>query len=135
MKKYLLALFIILALPTLCFAGTPHYVDATSGSDSNTGLSHAQAWQTLSKVNSYPSFATGDDVYLLCGETWSNERITVDWTGTSGDTVVIGAYHYDSGEVHTVSGNKPIIQGTIDGTDYGNPPLNYALVEVRNGDD
>ena len=33
-------------------ANTSYYVDATNGSDSNTGLSHAQAWKTLSKVNS-----------------------------------------------------------------------------------
>ena len=42
--------------------GATYYVKNT-GSDSNTGLSDGQAWQTISKVNSTVS-GTGDDVYF-----------------------------------------------------------------------
>jgi hypothetical protein len=89
-----------------------YYVDATNGNDSNTGRSHLQAWRTLGKVNSSVS-GIGDDVYLLCGETWNKQQITVDWAGTQSDKVTIGSYYMDGDEsiVGVNRDGKPIIDG------------------------
>ena len=117
-------------------ANTSYYVDATRGGDFNTGRSHAQAWKTIAKVGSF-SFASGDNVYFLCGETWSGERLGVDWAGTEADPVVIGAYYMD-GATETVGVNgdgKPIIQGTLVDANNKYPSKNYGLIDVRNGED
>ena len=108
MKKILIILlFCLSAAPA--FAGNVYYVDATSGNNSNTGLSDAQAWADFTNVT---SLATGSDVYLKCGETWSQKKLRVNWTGTSGDRVVIGAYYMDGSETVGVNGDgRPIIDG------------------------
>ncbi len=85
-----------------------YYVDATGGNDTNNGQSDATAWRTISKVNNY-SFQTGDDVYFKCGETWEEQALFVDWSGTEDNRVVIGAYYGDG--VIGVSGNKPVFDG------------------------
>jgi len=88
-----------------------YYVNATGGDDNHNGQSDVTAWRTISKVNNY-SFQAGDDVYLKCGGTWTEEYLRVDWAGTSGNRVVIGAYYMDEGsEIIGVSGNKPVIDG------------------------
>jgi hypothetical protein len=111
MRRYLflhLILLLVLVLTATAQAAT-YYVKAT-GNDSNTGLSDAQAWKTLSKVNNF-NFATGDDVYLRCGDTWQ-QALTIDWSGTAANRVVVGAY-YLNGSVETigVSGSRPILDG------------------------
>jgi len=132
--KFLLynSFFILFLFNSVWAANTSYYVAATSGNDSNTGLSHAQAWKTLSKVNSF-SFSSGDNVYLLCGETWSSERLTTDWSGTVEDNVVIGAYYMDGG-VETVGVNgdgKPIIDGQ---TTYPTSNLEALISTSQNVD-
>lgn len=106
--------FVLFLFHPVWAANTSYYVDATRGRDSNTGLSHAQAWQTLSKVNN-SLFNSGDNVYLLCGETWIGQQIIVDWSGTAEDNVIIGAYYMDDGsETVGVNGDgRPIIDGKI----------------------
>ena len=78
------------------------------GSDSNTGLSDAQAWATISKVNGH-SFQTGDNVFFKCGGAWTGRQLRIDWGGNASNRVTIGAYH-GSGTIG-VSGNKPVIDG------------------------
>ena len=74
--------FVLFLFHPVWAANTSYYVDATMGSDSNTGLSHAQAWQTLSKINK-SSFNSRVNVYLLCGKVWAVQQIIVDWSGTA----------------------------------------------------
>lgn len=135
-RLYLLIVLAIIAMPCGAWgANTSYYVDATSGNDINSGLSNAQAWKTISKVNSFPSFASGDNVYFKCGETWTfsaNEKLTVDWSGTSGDPVVIGAYYMaGSTEVHGVSGNRPVFDGNYIAP--STPPTSsyFGLIQVK----
>jgi len=89
--------------------GTSYFVKPASegGSDSNTGLSDAQAWATINKVNSH-SFQTGENVFFKCGGTWGKPLI-IDWFGTADNRVVVGAY-YGDGNIG-VSGNKPVFDG------------------------
>lgn len=111
---------------------TIYYVDGTSGSDSNTGLSDAQAWKTIGKVNG-SSFSTSDQIYLKCGTTFTDAALTIDWSGTSGNRVIFGAY-YLSGGVETigVSGSKPVIDRGWDGTTYTVCTVYDAAVTVSN---
>jgi Right handed beta helix region len=104
-------LFVLILFNSAWAANKSYYIDATIGSDTNTGLSHAQAWKSLSRAT---SLADGSDVYLLCGETWTKERIAINWKGVDQNNYsVIGAYYVDDG-VETIGVNgdgKPIIDG------------------------
>lgn len=106
MKKILYAIIFVFCFYSELFATTYYVRD--DGDNGNTGLSDAQAWQTVGKVNSF-SFSTGDDVYFKCDDTFTGTSLVVDWEGSSGDHAIIGAY-YGSGTIG-VSGSKPIIDG------------------------
>jgi len=80
-----------------------YYVDATGGSDSNDGLSEANAWKTISKVNS-SSFNPGDSILFKRGEVW-REQLTIPSSGSSGNPITFGAYG---------SGDNPLILGSDD---------------------
>jgi len=101
-----------------------YYVDATGGNDTNNGQSNATAWRTINKVNNY-SFQTGDDVYLKCGEVWTEEWLYIDWSGAAGNRAVVDAYYMDGDtEVIGVSGNKPV----FDGNDTVPGDINQGLI-------
>jgi hypothetical protein len=80
--------------------GKRYFVDATSGSDSNSGLTSALAWKTVDKVND-ATFAAGNKVLFKRGETW-RETLTVPSSGSAGKPIVFGAYS---------TGAKPLISG------------------------
>jgi hypothetical protein len=76
----------LLAIAATSFA-TNYYVKP-DGNDSNSGLSDAQAWKTVAKVNSF-AFSAGDDVYFKCGGTWTTtDALVVDWSGTGATAVI-----------------------------------------------
>jgi len=91
------------------------YYVKNGGSDSNTGLSDAQAWETIAKVNGF-SFNAGDDVYFKCGDTWNNANLVVDWSGVDGDNrSVVGAYYMNGSETAGVNiGGKPVLDSGWD---------------------
>ena len=133
MRRYLfltVTLVLFFSLAVNAFA-TTYYVK-NGGNDGNTGLSDAQAWATVSKVNSSVS-GTGDDVYFKCGGTWTeNTYLKIDWSGTIDNRIVVGAYYGDG--IVGVSGNKPIIDGGTHSTSTlpENPTggTNYGLVHI-----
>lgn len=104
------------AVATAC----DYYVDPASGSDSNTGTAHDDAWQTLAKVNNSVT-AVGSDVCLMSG-TFTNETLDADWGGESGDTAEIfgayvnagTAYKWDEGP----DASNPANRVTINTTNY-----------------
>ena len=125
-KFFFLIFFSLCFLPSLVFAGTAHYVDCSSGENGNG--SYTSPWNSISSVNSH-SFSTGDDVYFkvntTCTLTANSDRLQVDWSGTSGDRVIIGAY-YGNGQFGLNGNSRPIIDG-----DNNTYPNQYsALVEV-----
>lgn len=69
---------------------TTYYVDATNGSDSNTGTSQATPWKTLAKVNA-TTFSQGDSILLRAGQEWI-EQLKPKGSGVSGNPITIGAY-------------------------------------------
>jgi hypothetical protein len=114
-NKFLIVLLIsILHLPA--YAGTAYYVDC-SASQNGDG-SYSKPWNSLASVNKH-SFNQGDDVYFKknskCTLTSDNDRLIIDWSGTSQDEVVVGCYDgdgdFDCGSVPYVDGNRAIIDG------------------------
>jgi hypothetical protein len=86
MKSIFIILFIC-SCPAL-FA-TKYYVK-TAGDNSKTGLSDAQAWSTLAKVNGF-TFGAGDTIYLNKGDTW-REELVMPRSGTSGAYMFFTSY-------------------------------------------
>ncbi len=78
-----------------------YFVDATAGDDAKDGLTEANAWKTMSKVNA-ASFSAGDTISLQRGEVW-RESLTVPSAGTSGNPITFDAYG---------TGADPIIDGS-----------------------
>jgi hypothetical protein len=101
--------------------GKRYFVDATSGNDSNSGLTSALAWKTISKVSA-ATFAAGNKVLFKRGETWQ-ERLTVPSSGSDGKHIIFGAY--GSGALPkidspgTVASADLLIEG-FEGTGYEN---------------
>ncbi len=79
---------------------TTYYVK-NAGSDSNSGLSDALAWQTINKVNT-SSFNPGDSILFNKGDTW-REQLTIPSSGSAGNPITFGSYG---------SGNAPQILGS-----------------------
>ena len=79
---------------------TSYYVDATAGSDSNSGLSAGAAWKTIAKVNA-ATFAAGDQIMFKRGEVW-RESLVPPSSGASGSPIVFDAY--GTGEAPTITG-------------------------------
>jgi parallel beta-helix repeat protein len=87
------ALFILFLFASSLAGATDYYVKST-GSNSNTGLSDAQAWQTISKVNSEwaaGTFLAGDRILFNKGDTFTG-TLTVASSGSSLNNITIGAY-------------------------------------------
>lgn len=78
-----------------------YYVDATGGNDGDTGLSPANAWQTIGKVNG-EAFNAGDSILFKRGETWVGTTLLVPSSGAAGNPITFADYN---------TGNKPIIDG------------------------
>ncbi len=98
--SFFLSFFMILS-PSLW--GTIYYVDATHGSDSNSGTSSSTAWRTIAKINnSMAIFQPGDSILFERGENWSDTSLYIDRSGTAGNPLIFDAYG---------TGNKPIVSG------------------------
>ena len=85
-------------------AQTTFYVDATNGSDANSGQVITAAWKTIDKVNQQ-SFVSGDSILFRKGEIWSGKRLYIESiSATQNNNVVFGAYGI---------GAKPIISSVV----------------------
>jgi len=85
-------LFVFSLLGSGLFSQVNYYVDATSGNDTYTGLSLAQAWKTIQKAcNSVPA----NSVVQIKGGTY-HENLVVNVSGTSGNPIVFRNYQNDS---------------------------------------
>ncbi len=70
--------------------GTIFYVDATSGNDSNSGLSSTVPWRTLNKVNT-STFTAGAQILFKGGELW-RELLIPPSSGSAGNPIIFGKY-------------------------------------------
>jgi Right handed beta helix region len=107
-----LSLVLLPILGVICAssADAATYYVRNGGNDSADGRSHATAWASLSKVNSY-SFAAGDRVFFHEGHRWVGS-LGIDWPGTAAERAVVGAYYLDgSTPVRGYRTSRPIIDG------------------------
>jgi len=78
------------------------YFVKNAGDDAKDGLSDANAWKTISKVNG-SSFSAGDTISFNKGDTW-REQLVPPSDGSSGSPITFGAYG---------TGADPIIDARI----------------------
>jgi len=78
-----------------------YYVDATSGKDSNGGMSPSAPWRTIAKVNA-SSFSPGDSIHFRCGAVW-REQLNIMVSGSSDNPITFSKYG---------TGPNPLIKST-----------------------
>lgn len=103
------SLGVSLGVPSQTVKIVTYYVNATSGSDSDDGLTIDTAWQTIAKVNA-ASFSAADIVAFKRGELW-REQLTVPSSGVAGAYIDIDAY--GSGEDPIISGADLVTTWTV----------------------
>lgn len=81
-----------------------YFLDSVTGNDSNPGTSEAQAWKTLSKINS-TALAPGDTVRFKRGSSWTG-TFNPSGSGTTANPIVVDAY--GSGSLPIINGNGAI---------------------------
>ena len=98
MKRILITIFLFIFIA----ANAVNFYIKTGGNDAYTSLSNAQAWATITKVNSsFSQLTAGDSILFNRGDTFTG-TITVAHSGSIGNPIVIGAYGI---------GDNPIITG------------------------
>lgn len=89
-------------------ANREFFIDANRGSDSNSGLSMAAPWASLSKITAQTDAGPSDYFLLEAESRWkldydvgNDQRVVAStlWTGTRRNPVTIGRYTYSSQEV------------------------------------
>ena len=83
-----------------------YYVDSIDGSDSNSGTSEAEPWQTLARVHAH-SFQPGDVVHFKRGSSWSGGLVIND-SGVEGSPITFTTYG---------TGSRPTFSNPGEGTD------------------
>lgn len=99
--------------------GDQFYVDATSGSDDNSGLSANQPWKTLKKAGER-MYQPGDKLLLKRGEVFEGS-LEFTGEGRSDKPIFIDAYG---------NGSKPHIKGV--GNKYAVHVYNSSYVTIQN---
>jgi len=79
-----------------------YYIDATGGSDANSGLTPSAAWKTIDKVNA-STFAPGDSILFKRGEVFRGSLVPA--SGSPSGYITYSAYG---------TGNKPKLLGAYD---------------------
>ena len=83
----------MLAATTVAAQHKTYFVSA-DGSDSASGLSVAEAWKTLDKVNSM-TFQPGDKILLKSGDTWYGQ-LFLKGSGSEGSPIILSSYGGDA---------------------------------------
>jgi len=97
MKIILIVLFWLISVGV---GATDYFVSDSDGSDSDSGLTTALAWKTLSKVNA-STFTAGDQILFKKGDIWYGSLIAPS-SGTLANRITFGAYG---------TGENPVISG------------------------
>ena len=103
MRKLVVLLSILFVFPALA---ADYYVDCVNGDDSNSGTSPAQAWETLSKVESI-TLQAGDTVNLKRGCVFHEDFVPVTSNnGTAENPIIVTAY--GQGDPPVIDGGTPV---------------------------
>jgi len=110
--------------PPASFDTAKFYVDATLGSDANSGSNADTAWQTITHIEQYatsPGFDPGDTIYFRRGEVWGMDSV---WQIlSSGDATGNVVYDGDSWG----AGAKATIRATRTGGVSG---IGFSIVRI-----
>lgn len=90
MKFFLSILLFFICSSVLAISGTKYYLKS-GGNDSLSGTSLANAWATISKVNSFVGFSQNDTIFLEGGSTFVGPLIPPH-NGIAGQPIVITSY-------------------------------------------
>jgi hypothetical protein len=93
---------VIVFCQALCGQAADYFVNAESGHDDNSGLSPAEAWQSIERVNQ-TRLSAGDTVHLKAGSVWRESLMCQ--SGVEGRPVTYTSY----GE-----GPKPTLLASVD---------------------
>lgn len=92
-----------------------YYVSASTGNDSNNGLSAGAPFKSVTKVNSL-ALQPGDSVLFKCGDVWRADPLTIVKSGASGKPITFGSYPAaDCANQPALSGSQPISGWTAQG--------------------
>jgi hypothetical protein len=123
-KTIFYSLFILFILPFPAWSAI-YYVDATTGNDTNNGISLSTSWKTIAKVNA-SRFNPGDQILFKRGEVWW-EQLTVPSSGTRGYPIIFGGYG---------TGNNPVISGADIPSGWTEAiPISSTFTATDDGDD
>ena len=100
---------------------TNYYISNSLGSDSNSGTNSSAPWKSLSKVTN-TTFVPGDRIYLKRGDTWVNQRIVLNGSGTPGNLIRLEAYG---------NGDRPHIKGDGGNVIYGLNISNWVIKNLK----
>jgi hypothetical protein len=103
-----------------------YYVDATNGDNAKDGLSEANAWKTVAKVNA-ADLQPGDAVLFKRGETWIGTSLTIPASGEAGSPIRFA--DYGSGAKPIIDGNDAVVPVVANGKSY----LEFENIEVTQG--
>jgi hypothetical protein len=118
-----------MALANVARAQT-YYVNALTGSDSNTGLAPGQAWQSLTNVDD-TNFAPGASILFAAGQNWYG-TLTATTSGTAVNPITYGAY--GAGTNPTIWGSDPVVASAFTGIDNvsGDETYTYSTATTVN---
>ncbi|MET0263901.1 MAG: hypothetical protein ABW223_13440, partial [Rariglobus sp.] len=113
------------------FAATYHV--KPGGSDLADGLSDANAWATIAKVNA-TALVAGDQVLFKAGGVYRDATLVPSGSGTSANRIVYGAYGTGSKPILTTAIVLPSAGWTtVGGGVYSRPlPVQTRMVTVNN---
>jgi hypothetical protein len=131
MKRKFIVIFTLLGMVFLSktvHSAIYHIDPGAHLSGNGSAIAPFKSWNDL------PSMGLGDDVYFKCDTiTKPDKAITVNWSGSSTNRVIIGAYYIDGSKpVYSVLGKKPIISGNNFTIPSGNIPVYSGLIRLRN---
>jgi hypothetical protein len=121
-----LVVFVIAASPSSASpTAVIYYVSSSTGNDNDDGLSEANAFATIAKVNAL-NLQPGDRVLLKCGDVWRAEQLILSKSGTELAPIVISSYPAGCTNKPILSGSRSIGGWVLDATNVYRADLSTA---------
>jgi hypothetical protein len=111
---FLIGLLFIPATGLVKAQGIIYYVSTSDGQDSYDGLSPANPFETIGKVNTL-NLQPGDQVLFKCGDIWQGEQLIIGKSGAATNPIIFGSYPAGCANKPILSGSLPITGWTDQG--------------------
>ncbi|MDR8394539.1 hypothetical protein NC796_25565 [Aliifodinibius sp. S!AR15-10] len=89
-KTFIVTICLCFAIITSAFAQNKSYFISPSGDDNNSGLSIANPWKTIAKVNQHV-FQPGEVIHFETGGTWHGQ-LHPQGSGEKGNPITLQSY-------------------------------------------